>query len=139
MQEFGISVSIVEPGFFKTNVTRLDLIEADLRRLWSRLPQGVRDSYGPAYFDDCECEQIIGLSISNDVKQYFRQQLIFAPPYRCQGSGLLHGHPEQPRSVQGDLVHGARTSGPLSTHALLCGLGCQTPVDPAVLPPFICV
>lgn len=56
MQEFGISVSIVEPGFFKTNVTRLDLIEADLRRLWSRLPQGVRDSYGAAYFDDCECE-----------------------------------------------------------------------------------
>lgn len=56
MQAFGISVSIVEPGFFKTNVTRLDLIEADLRRLWSCLPQGVRDSYGPAYFDDCECE-----------------------------------------------------------------------------------
>lgn len=56
MQGFGIKVSIVEPGFFKTNVTRLDLIEADLRRLWDRLPRSVRDSYGPAYFDDCECE-----------------------------------------------------------------------------------
>lgn len=56
MQGFGINVSIVEPGFFKTNVTRLDLIEADLRRLWNRLPQSVRDSYGSAYFDDCECE-----------------------------------------------------------------------------------
>lgn len=54
MQPFGLKVSIIEPGFFKTNVTRLDLIEADLRRLWSRLPEGVRHSYGPAYFDDCE-------------------------------------------------------------------------------------
>lgn len=57
MQSFGVRVSIIEPGFFKTNVTRLDLIEADLRRLWSRLPPGVRDCYGPAYFDDCECER----------------------------------------------------------------------------------
>lgn len=54
MQHFGIKVSIIEPGFFKTNVTRLDLIESDLRRLWSRLPQDIRDSYGPTYFDDCE-------------------------------------------------------------------------------------
>ncbi|XP_029692262.1 retinol dehydrogenase 1 [Takifugu rubripes] len=63
MQEFGVSVSIVEPGFFKTNVTRLDLIEADLRRLWSRLPQGVRDSYGPAYFDDYVKAQAFSMGI----------------------------------------------------------------------------
>lgn len=54
MKPFGISVSIIEPGFFKTNITRLDLIEADLRRLWDRLPQEVKDSYGPTYFDECE-------------------------------------------------------------------------------------
>uniref|UniRef100_A0A8C3AXE7 Retinol dehydrogenase 1 n=1 Tax=Cyclopterus lumpus TaxID=8103 RepID=A0A8C3AXE7_CYCLU len=54
MHPFGIKVSIIEPGFFKTAVTRLDLIEADLRRLWTRLPQDVKDSYGETYFDDCE-------------------------------------------------------------------------------------
>ncbi|XP_071394234.1 retinol dehydrogenase 1 [Centroberyx affinis] len=52
MHHFGIKVSIIEPGFFKTGVTRVDLIEADLRRLWDRLPQDVRDSYGATYFDD---------------------------------------------------------------------------------------
>ncbi|KAM9804954.1 retinol dehydrogenase 7-like [Neosynchiropus ocellatus] len=52
MQHFGIQVSIIEPGFFKTAVTRTDLIEADVRRLWTGLPQEVRDSYGPTYFDD---------------------------------------------------------------------------------------
>lgn len=54
MHPFGIKVSIIEPGFFKTGVTRLDLIEADLKRLWTRLPQDVKDSYGETYLDDCE-------------------------------------------------------------------------------------
>ncbi|XP_057707768.1 retinol dehydrogenase 1 [Corythoichthys intestinalis] len=52
MKHFGIKVSIIEPGFFKTNVTRLDLIEADLKRLWTRLPQQVRKSYGDSYLND---------------------------------------------------------------------------------------
>ncbi|XP_028992940.1 retinol dehydrogenase 1 isoform X2 [Betta splendens] len=52
MHHFGIKVSIIEPGFFKTAVTRLDLIEADLKRLWTRLPAHVRDSYGATYCDD---------------------------------------------------------------------------------------
>lgn len=137
MQPFGVGVSIIEPGFFKTNVTRLDVIEADLRRLWSRLPQGVRDSYGPAYFDDCECEsRLSGDSSATTSNKRFRRRLISAPPCRCQGSGLLHGDPEQPRSVKGDLVHGARPDGEPPAHALLRGLGRQTPVDPPVLPPL---
>ncbi|XP_054644434.1 retinol dehydrogenase 1 isoform X2 [Dunckerocampus dactyliophorus] len=52
MQQFGVKVSIIEPGFFKTNLTQLDLIEADLRRLWTRLPQEVKSSYGVTYFAD---------------------------------------------------------------------------------------
>ncbi|XP_075334636.1 retinol dehydrogenase 1 [Odontesthes bonariensis] len=51
MQHFGIKVSMIEPGFFKTGLTRIDLIEADLKRLWTRLPQDVRNSYGAAYLD----------------------------------------------------------------------------------------
>ena len=54
MKAFGVKVSIIEPGFFKTAVTRLDLIEADLRRLWTRLPQDVQASYGATYLEDCE-------------------------------------------------------------------------------------
>uniref|UniRef100_A0A668AQK5 Retinol dehydrogenase 1 n=2 Tax=Myripristis murdjan TaxID=586833 RepID=A0A668AQK5_9TELE len=50
MYHFGIKVGIIEPGFFKTAVTRVDLIEDDQRRLWDRLPQDVKDSYGANYF-----------------------------------------------------------------------------------------
>ncbi|XP_030613615.1 retinol dehydrogenase 1 [Archocentrus centrarchus] len=63
MQHFGIKVSIIEPGFFKTNVTRIDLIDADLSRLWSRLPHDVKDSYGAAYFDEYVKAQSLSMGI----------------------------------------------------------------------------
>uniref|UniRef100_A0A8C5R8S7 Retinol dehydrogenase 1 n=1 Tax=Leptobrachium leishanense TaxID=445787 RepID=A0A8C5R8S7_9ANUR len=52
MQYFGVKVSIIEPGFFKTGVTSLDIIEKDLNRLWSRLPPDVKGSYGEKYFEN---------------------------------------------------------------------------------------
>ncbi|KAM4697418.1 retinol dehydrogenase 5-like [Rhinophrynus dorsalis] len=52
MQHFGVKVSIIEPGFFKTGVTSLEIIEKDLHRLWNRLPAEVKFSYGDKYFDN---------------------------------------------------------------------------------------
>ncbi|XP_037542081.1 retinol dehydrogenase 1 [Nematolebias whitei] len=52
MHHFGIKVSIIEPGFFKTNITSPDLISADLKRLWARLPRDIKTSYGAAYLED---------------------------------------------------------------------------------------
>ncbi|XP_013128137.1 retinol dehydrogenase 1 [Oreochromis niloticus] len=74
MQHFGINVSIIEPGFFKTNVTRVDLIDADLRRLWSRLPQDVKDSYGATYLDEYMKAQAfsMGLLCSPDISKVTR-------------------------------------------------------------------
>ncbi|KAM3607118.1 uncharacterized protein V6R79_001992 [Siganus canaliculatus] len=74
MEHFGMKVSIIEPGFFKTAVTRLDLIEADLERLWSRLPQAVKDSYGPTYFNDYLKAQdfSMGLLCSPDISRVTR-------------------------------------------------------------------
>uniref|UniRef100_A0A8C9S4J0 Retinol dehydrogenase 7-like n=1 Tax=Scleropages formosus TaxID=113540 RepID=A0A8C9S4J0_SCLFO len=54
MRAFGVKVSVIEPGFFKTAVTNVDLIEADLLRLWNRLPQDIKDSYGDKYLENCE-------------------------------------------------------------------------------------
>uniref|UniRef100_A0A8C3PM66 Retinol dehydrogenase 5 n=1 Tax=Calidris pygmaea TaxID=425635 RepID=A0A8C3PM66_9CHAR len=54
MYHFGVSVSIVEPGFFKTAVTDLESIEGSLRLLWDRLPPETRLSYGEDFFHQCE-------------------------------------------------------------------------------------
>uniref|UniRef100_A0A3P9I8C2 Retinol dehydrogenase 1 n=1 Tax=Oryzias latipes TaxID=8090 RepID=A0A3P9I8C2_ORYLA len=52
MSHFGVKVSIIEPGFFKTAVTSVDLINGDMRRLWTRLPQHVKNAYGNTYLKD---------------------------------------------------------------------------------------
>ncbi|KAE8581006.1 hypothetical protein XENTR_v10024626 [Xenopus tropicalis] len=51
MQHFGVKVSIIEPGFFKTGVTNLEVIERDLHRLWNRLTPDIKTAYGDKYFD----------------------------------------------------------------------------------------
>ncbi|XP_016414133.1 retinol dehydrogenase 1 [Sinocyclocheilus rhinocerous] len=52
MMHFGVKVSIIEPGFFKTQVTDLSLIEDDLKKRWSNLPAEVRRAYGDSYLQD---------------------------------------------------------------------------------------
>ncbi|XP_055074139.2 retinol dehydrogenase 5 isoform X1 [Misgurnus anguillicaudatus] len=51
IQYFGIKVCIIEPGFFKTQVTSLESIEKELHRLWNQLPTEVKESYGDKYLD----------------------------------------------------------------------------------------
>lgn len=56
MHHFGVKVSIIEPGFFKTGVTNIGDIERDLQRLWNQLTPEAKDSYGKKYFLDCKCK-----------------------------------------------------------------------------------
>ncbi|XP_034059854.1 retinol dehydrogenase 5-like [Gymnodraco acuticeps] len=74
MQQFGIKVSIIEPGFFKTAVTSVELIDTDLRRLWTRLPQEVKDSYGETYLEDYVKAQefSMGILCSPDISKVTR-------------------------------------------------------------------
>ncbi|XP_041036298.1 retinol dehydrogenase 5 isoform X1 [Carcharodon carcharias] len=51
MNYFGVRVSIIEPGFFKTAVANLEGIENSLQHLWDRLTPEVRESYGQKYFE----------------------------------------------------------------------------------------
>lgn len=71
MQHFGLKVSIIEPGFFKTGATRLDLIEADLKRLWDRLPEEAKNSYGETFFDEYLKAQdfSMGILCSSDISK----------------------------------------------------------------------
>ncbi|XP_007435496.1 11-cis retinol dehydrogenase [Python bivittatus] len=50
MYHFGVKVSIVEPGFFKTAMTDLGSIEASLRQHWDRMSLEAQRSYGDQFF-----------------------------------------------------------------------------------------
>ncbi|XP_069009874.1 dehydrogenase/reductase SDR family member 9 isoform X1 [Embiotoca jacksoni] len=52
MAPFGVKVACIEPGFFKTAVTDRAAMKNSLRRLWDRLPQDVKDDYGPSFLDN---------------------------------------------------------------------------------------
>ncbi|NXP83515.1 RDH2 dehydrogenase, partial [Ramphastos sulfuratus] len=52
MQRFGVRVSIIEPGFFRTAITSSESLERHFRRLWERLPQETKALYGDNYLED---------------------------------------------------------------------------------------
>lgn len=49
MAPFGVKVLCIEPGFFKTNVTDAAILSKNVNFLWDKLPQDVKDDYGPDY------------------------------------------------------------------------------------------
>lgn len=51
MKPFGVKVLCIEPGFFKTAVTDPEVVGRNIKMLWDRLPQDVRDDYGHDYLD----------------------------------------------------------------------------------------
>ncbi|XP_004066604.1 retinol dehydrogenase 7 [Oryzias latipes] len=51
MAPFGVKVLLIEPGFFKTNVTDSKIQIDSVKGLWDRLPQEIKDDYGSDYLD----------------------------------------------------------------------------------------
>lgn len=47
---FGVKVSIIEPGNYKTSILGQEALQSRMKKLWNRLPQETRDSYGEEYF-----------------------------------------------------------------------------------------
>jgi len=46
MEQFGVHVSILEPGFFKTPQANPAAAEADVKMVWDRLPKKLQEEYG---------------------------------------------------------------------------------------------
>ena len=49
MLPFGVKVCVIEPGFFRTAVTAYEAHWQSNQRIWEKMPQAVRDDYGPDY------------------------------------------------------------------------------------------
>ncbi|XP_074550991.1 retinol dehydrogenase 7-like [Halichoeres trimaculatus] len=51
MAHFGVKVSCLEPGFFRTGLTDIDSTKAFIAKLWDRLPQDVKNDYGTSFLE----------------------------------------------------------------------------------------
>ncbi|CAM5168836.1 unnamed protein product [Eretmochelys imbricata] len=49
MLPFGVKVCVIEPGYFRTAITNPQLINENFTRLWERLPEETKASYGENY------------------------------------------------------------------------------------------
>ncbi|XP_075447569.1 retinol dehydrogenase 7-like [Ascaphus truei] len=49
---FGVKVSIIEPGAFRTPITALEPHKQNLKRLWENLPAEVKKDYGEQYYQN---------------------------------------------------------------------------------------
>lgn len=55
MWPFGIKVSIIEPGIFKTNITNPDLLITDMNAHWDQLSSEIKNQYGTENFEKSKC------------------------------------------------------------------------------------
>ena len=50
MRHFGVTVHIIEPGFFKTNISDSKNKDQHLKKLWENLDVDTKESYGVEYY-----------------------------------------------------------------------------------------
>ncbi|CAD5234269.1 unnamed protein product [Bursaphelenchus xylophilus] len=49
-KQFGVTVSTLEPGFFRTALASPEINEARIQKQWKQLPQAIKEEYGDAFF-----------------------------------------------------------------------------------------
>ncbi|XP_048348244.1 17-beta-hydroxysteroid dehydrogenase type 6-like [Sphaerodactylus townsendi] len=48
---FGVKIAIVEPGYFRTGMSNIQINLNNLDQIWTSVPQETKESYGQIYFD----------------------------------------------------------------------------------------
>ncbi|NXY00118.1 RDH16 dehydrogenase, partial [Centropus bengalensis] len=51
MRNFGVKVSIIEPGYFKTRITNVDNLKDNFISMWEKLPEEIKASYGEPFLN----------------------------------------------------------------------------------------
>ncbi|NXA62701.1 RDH2 dehydrogenase, partial [Mohoua ochrocephala] len=49
MHRFGVKVSVIEPGYFKTMITNVENLENNFISSWKKLPEEIKATYGEGY------------------------------------------------------------------------------------------
>ncbi|XP_052609750.1 17-beta-hydroxysteroid dehydrogenase type 6-like [Peromyscus californicus insignis] len=93
IQDFGVKVSIIEPGSFKTVMTNADLILERSKKVWEAVPEHVKEAYGQQFFDDF---------CSNSTQKFGMCSADLSPVTDCMEHALTSRHPRTRYSVGWD-------------------------------------
>uniref|UniRef100_A0A8C5UIK8 RDH16 dehydrogenase n=1 Tax=Malurus cyaneus samueli TaxID=2593467 RepID=A0A8C5UIK8_9PASS len=61
MRNFGVKVSVIEPGYFKTMITNMENLEKNFLSVWEKLPEEIKTSYGENYLKQCDYNSDLSL------------------------------------------------------------------------------
>ena len=53
--QWNVSVSVIEPGLYKTNLMTTEHQANKARAKWATLPQSSQEDYGSEYLEESEC------------------------------------------------------------------------------------
>ena len=85
MRIFEVSVHIIEPTFFLTNMTVTKTLTDSMRSTYESLPQETKDQYGQQFVDDCK--YIVACQMSKSLQKESRATLTCL--FRTSGRLLL--------------------------------------------------
>nr|XP_042119096.1 17-beta-hydroxysteroid dehydrogenase type 6 [Peromyscus maniculatus bairdii]XP_042119097.1 17-beta-hydroxysteroid dehydrogenase type 6 [Peromyscus maniculatus bairdii]XP_042119098.1 17-beta-hydroxysteroid dehydrogenase type 6 [Peromyscus maniculatus bairdii]XP_042119099.1 17-beta-hydroxysteroid dehydrogenase type 6 [Peromyscus maniculatus bairdii]XP_042119100.1 17-beta-hydroxysteroid dehydrogenase type 6 [Peromyscus maniculatus bairdii]XP_042119101.1 17-beta-hydroxysteroid dehydrogenase typ len=84
IQDFGVKVSIIEPGSFRTRMTDADLIVERSKKVWEAAPEHVKEAYGQQFFDHF---------CSNAKRNFEKCSADLSPVTDCMEHALTSRHP----------------------------------------------
>ncbi len=70
LHEFGVSVHIVEPGGFVTNMTSSARLTTQLYERWAELSEHKREQYGDKYVKTCELSNLTIFIETNNIMMH---------------------------------------------------------------------
>lgn len=74
LRPFGVKVSIIEPGYFKTGLNDMQYMKNILSNIWKNLHPEIHYNYGENYFKHCKF--YIALYLNSSASYQFRIQFI---------------------------------------------------------------
>ncbi|NXN83755.1 RDH16 dehydrogenase, partial [Bombycilla garrulus] len=70
MRNFGVKVSVIEPGYFKTMISNTENLEKNFHSSWKKLPEEIRASYGEGYLRQfARLLKVVEKTYSSDLSQ----------------------------------------------------------------------
>ncbi|KAM5287662.1 retinol dehydrogenase 16 [Ctenodactylus gundi] len=81
---FGVKVAVIEPGYFKTNITNSEQISTNLKKIWNQTSSEVREIYGEQFLS-------FYLKAVEAIKEKNTQDLILVT--NCMEHALIARHP----------------------------------------------
>lgn len=66
LRPFGVKVSIIEPGYFRTGLNDMQHMKNILKNIWKNLHPEIHSTYGETYFKKCKLFGFIKKMLSYD-------------------------------------------------------------------------